>query len=202
MILRRFTTHLDAPLRGTIDPEQRVAQAVKAVTVKGMFLAPHADAIGDRWPEVARKLLNPPRDGRYVPFNDYPLADYYRVVFAGAAQAFPALPLPEACRQASRHHMQAFAASTVGRVMLAMISDAHGALLALPNMFARGSSGIVVKAQAEGAGVRVEMQNIGGVQDCSAIGTLEGCVLYYGGKPTLDVDLVARNRAVYLITWS
>lgn len=196
----RFKTHADIPLGGSLDVEQRIAHAPRHVTVKGMFLAPHAAAIGARFPTFAQTLLRPPRDGHYVQFSDYPLADYYRVIFEGAACSHPHLPLREACRQASRSHMQAFATSTLGSVMLSMITSAEEALLAMPNMFARGSSGITVTAQREGSGVLVEMQNIGGVQDCSAIGTLEGFVLYYGGKPRIDVDLVGSNRALYLVT--
>lgn len=196
----RFNTRPDIPLGGGLDVEQRIAQAPRHVTVKGMFLAPHAAAIGTRFPVLARTLLKPPRDGHYVHFSDYPLADYYRVIFEGAACSHPHLPLREACRQAARSHMQAFATSTLGGVMLAMITSAEEALLAIPNMFAQGSSGIIVTAQREGSGVLVEMQNIGGVQDCSAIGTLEGFVLYYGGKPSIEVDLISNNRALYMVT--
>ncbi len=202
MLLSRFETRLNIPLHRSIDTAHRIAQAPRSVTVKGMFFISHAAAVGHKWPQVERKLFSPPREGRYVPFSDYPLADYYRIVFEGAAAAFPHLPLSEACRQAARHHMQVFASSTVGRVMLSMITDVRSALLALPEMFARGSNGILVKAKEEGDSVLIEMHNVGGVQDCSTIGTLEGCVIHYGGTPTMDVELITNNCAQYLISWS
>ena len=37
-MLQRFTTRLDVPLRGSFDPEPRIAHASKAVIIKGMFL--------------------------------------------------------------------------------------------------------------------------------------------------------------------
>lgn len=199
--MRPFTVTPSTPLKTTFDPEDRIARAAPGVTVKGMFIAPHAEAAGAAFREIEPRLLKPPRDGRYVGYMDYPLADYYRVVFAGAARAHPHLPLAEACRQAARAHIQAFAGSTVGKVMLAMITDARGALLALPQMFARGSQGIVVEAEPRDDGVRVEMRRIGGVQDCSAIGTIEGCVIFYGSEPTIDVELISTEHAAYEVTW-
>ena len=98
--------------------------------------------------------------------------------------------------------MQAFAVSTVGRVMLAMITEPRRALLDLPDMFARGSRGILIEAAPHGEGVRVEMQHIGGLQDCSAIGTIEGCVLRYGARPMIDVQLRTGEHAVYDVTWT
>lgn len=199
--MRRFTVNPSTPLNAALDPEERIARAAPDITVKGMFIAPHAEAVGAAFRSIAPLLLRPPRDGRYVSYLDYPLADYYRLVFAGAARAYPRLALSEACRLAARAHIQAFAASTVGKVMLSMITDARGALLALPQMFARGSQGIGVEAAPRDYSVRVEMRRIGGVQDCSAIGTIEGCVLFYGSEPTIEVELLSTEHAAYDVTW-
>ena len=88
-----------------------------------MFLTRFVNAIGEDWEEIEEELDKPPKHGRYTAFDDYPTADYLRLLDRAARNRFPR----QSTREAYRHH------SYVSEVATGVIAGfgAHGYELAV-----------------------------------------------------------------------
>lgn len=131
----------EEPLKGDVDVEAQARDIPPSFVVKGMFFTRLRDKLGDRWAAFEKSLEHPPRLGIFMPFNDYPQADYLRLCGAAAAAAYPNLPLREGLRRLARDDFRVFASSTFGKVVLASVGDVHRALLTVPTVYAKMASG-------------------------------------------------------------
>lgn len=167
------------PFRGGYELEATLAQIPGAQQVKGMFFSRHIERLGAEWARVEAQLVGPPRFGRYVPFIDYPLIDYSRVAHESAAIAHPGLPGQEAMRRTARDDQSEFAQSTLGAVMLSVVSNARSMLLKYPTAYERCVRGQTLSATELGANqIRFDFTGMHGI--CTyTVGQIEGMVLTY-----------------------
>lgn len=191
------------PLKGSFDPEQRFALFPSTYTIKGLFFPRLVEMLGDGFASLAPTLRMPPKDGRYVAFNDYPQSDYSRLVWAVARRCFPTLPPREAARRVAWRDIDVFGASRVGGVTLALLGDPRSALTKLPEMMNLVLKGGALLSRDRGPDrVFLEYRRFFGWIDCYVIGTLEGIVQHFGKQPTINVEITGEGEATYDIAWS
>ncbi len=195
-----MTVTSQTSLAGDVDAEERFARFPPGFTLKGMFFSRMMD-IGGRHAKAALDALSaPPRLGRYLPFSDYPQVDYSRLAHAVSVGLFPDAPVPEAMRRLARLDHATFASSTVGKVSLALASDAGRALLMLPKAFGAVMRGGEVRAaQVEREVFRIDFREFYGWVDCYPIGTVEGMVQRFDRRCAIDLDMRSPVDATYTV---
>jgi uncharacterized protein (TIGR02265 family) len=187
--VQRVTFTVADPLTGTLDPEAVAKSIPPDYAVKGMFFARLAAQLGPAFAAVEPRLESPPRFGRYVPFSDYPQADYVRVSTATAQKLYPGIPLREGMRRLGRDDFSVFAASTFGKVILAAVGDARSALLKTPFIYQKMAPGAwtVTGEEIDAENVRIEFAPVYGTWEYQ-LGQLEGIVQNFGGSPRTTVS--------------
>jgi uncharacterized protein (TIGR02265 family) len=192
------TVDLEEPLRGEVDREALRSEIPPSFTVKGLFCADLATALGADYGALVPKLAQAPRGGRYLAFTDYPMRDHLVLAHALGDKRFPKTGTPQAQRLLARHDVKTLGRSTLGRIMLAMAREPEGALLRLPEVFHRMTFGPKVEASVDGRDVRLEFtDNYGGWE--YNFGQVEGIVMHYGGRPRIEIELYDRGRQVFVV---
>jgi uncharacterized protein (TIGR02265 family) len=153
-----------------------------------MFFARLAGQLGDGFAELTPRLSAPPKLGRYVPFTDYPQADYVRLTAATAQKLYPSVALREGLRRLGRDDFNVLATSTIGKVILAAAGDARSVLLKAPFIYDKLSRGLTVTGEAlDEATVRISFSPVYGSWEYT-LGQLEGAILNFGGTPVTTVS--------------
>jgi uncharacterized protein (TIGR02265 family) len=197
-----LTATPDQPLQGDVDIEQYIHAVPDGHSIKGLFLASPALILQDRWNEIETKLIAPPRLGRYLPFSDYPLRDYLRVIDLAARRRHPRVPAREAHRLLSRNVFDTFSGSTLGLITNSMVSGPASALSKyqeIYNAMTRGSSAHVTALEAQ----LVQVDFRGYYSTVEAVfGVVEGIVMAFGAKPTLTVKVAPRGHVSATVHWT
>jgi uncharacterized protein (TIGR02265 family) len=173
----------------------------EGATVKGMFLTRFVNAIGEDWEEIEEELAKPPKHGRYTAFDDYPTADYLRLLDRAARNRFPRQSTREAYRLLGRGDVEVFGESTLGKVTFSMIKEPGAALARYPEIIkvlTRGFS--TAEAHAIGAKqVKLSFARyVGAVEQ--TLGAVEGLVLQYDLKPVTEV-VSEGERVDFSVSW-
>jgi uncharacterized protein (TIGR02265 family) len=182
------TLTLGNRLSGSIDAEA-IAQGIpKTFLVKGMFFARLLAQLGPGYSTIEPRLQAAPRFGRYLPFSDYPQSDYVRVSTTAAQKVFPNVPLREAMRLLGREDFSVFAASTLGKVILAVVGDSRSAFLRTPFIYMKMAPGdwVVTSEELDERTIRIEFAPVHGIWEY-LLGQLEGVAMNYGGDPTTTI---------------
>jgi uncharacterized protein (TIGR02265 family) len=199
-VTARFTTVADQALEGDVDLEAIVATIPVEFTTKGMFFNRCVAALGAEWEEIAPRLLEPAKHGRYHAFEGYPMRDYVRVFDRVARARFPG-SAREAFRLLGRGDVEVFADSTLGKVTFSLLSEPGTTLLRYPEIFmvvVRGP-----KATAERRGdrrVAVTFPRYYGSIE-SGLGLVEGLVQSFDEEPRVDVTVGEDRGVVYDVSW-
>lgn len=200
--MQRFTLNPSTPIEFDFDPDARIGNCPRSYTTKGMFFSKFVALLGSDWSQLEPHLDVPVKAGRYLPFRDYPVRDYMRLMAATARKRYPQLKFAEGCRQVSRRNMEEFAGSTLGSIMLSLIGSVDSALAKLPSAYRQvmNSGHVSVTPIAEG-GARIEYRDYRGWLDCSEIGVIEGIVMHYKKSPTITATLQSDHAGVYEVRW-
>lgn len=189
-----------SPFEGNVDLEAIVATIPAHYTVKGMFCSRLSETLGADFANVAHTLKAPPRAGRYVPFKDYPQSDYARLSALAAFKRFPRLPQREAVRCVARDDLSTFAASMIGKVVLALAGDARTTLHRTPDAYARVAPGATVEAHdLDDRVTRLVFTGYRGMPEYT-IGQLEGVVLSFGAQPKIVLRDLGGDRLAFDVT--
>jgi len=201
-VSRELLVRPDTPLTGSVDAEARFDRFPSDFAVKGMFLSRMASLAPPQVLDRVRpKLVKAPSLGRYLPFADYPQVDYSRLTHAVATELYRHVDVPEGMRRLARHDIQTFAASQVGKIMLALARDANGAVLKLPEMYRAALRGGSVEAtRLDEHRVSLRFEDFYGWLDCYPIGTVEGLAQHFGESCEIDVKLESDLVATYVVT--
>ncbi len=178
-----------AVLQGTIDIEATARNIPPTYQVKGMFFSRVLGQLGSGFADVEARLQAPPRLGKYVPFSDYPQADYVRVTGAAAHKIYPGVGLREGLRHLGRDDFAVFAESTFGKVILAAVGDARSALLKTPFIYEKMAPGgwSVTGQELDAQTIRLSFGPVYGSWEYQ-LGQLEGVVLNFGATPVTTVS--------------
>ena len=104
-----------------IDFDTHIAKVPRDGTVKGMFFSDLINAIRACDPPKADEL--PFAKRRHLPFNDYPMREYFRLVEHAVAVIHPNLPSAEGVRQVAWGAFPRFVDSAIGRVVVGIFLD-------------------------------------------------------------------------------
>jgi uncharacterized protein (TIGR02265 family) len=190
----------EAALTGSLDLEAIIAAFPPTYTVKGMFCERYAALLGDDFPSVARKLINPPRGAHYVAFKDYPQADYTRIVAGAAAKVYPNLPISEAVRRVARDDIQTFGTSVFGKVLMTLVGDPQTALKHLPDAWARVAPGPNVwTEELDARTMRLVFRRHRGFPEY-VLGQLEGVVMTFHRAPLVTVRRLEPETLAFDVT--
>lgn len=188
-------------LTHTIELEERIKCATARDTLKGMFFIRMVEMgrrAGLTFDHIA--LEAPPREMRYHAFFDYPVADYFRLVFEVGKTVFPDVPASEAMRRVGARDFSMFAESGVGRVMLAFAGSARSTLAKSGSMYGAVLKGASkVESEAVPGGVRLRYRNYAGVTEVYPIGTIEGCCQHYRAAYEIEIKIISPRDADYLV---
>ena len=175
-------------LHGSYDVEDEVRSIPAGYGVKGMFFDRLLVVLESDFEKVEKTLENPPSRGRYVAFRDYPGGDFARVAAAAARKAYPRLGLREAVRRIALDDFRVFADSMVGKVTLAVASDARSVLNKVPFIYRSLAPGDwdIAAEELDSRTVRLDFRPFVGRWEY-AVGQFEGAVLHYGGRSLIAV---------------
>jgi uncharacterized protein (TIGR02265 family) len=190
-----------APFFGDVDIEKLIETVPSGHTIKGAFVASNAAIVANVWPRVECTLKAPPRGGKYLSFSDYPVADFLRVSDAAARLKYPSVPTRESHRLLSRRTFETFAATTLGRVTLTLISGPASLLTKYEEIFNRMVSGPRVSVRVvEKDSVELDYTGYYSVRE-AIFGVLEGAVLACNCEPRVSVNRKGDGRYLATVTW-
>lgn len=181
----------DVALVGHVEAEDRFAAFPAGFTVKGMFFSRMVQLGGPgALADVRDKLKKPPALGRYLPFSDYPQADFSRLAHRVATGLFPRRGVCEAMRLLARKDLETFASSSVGSVMMALAGkDTCEALMRLPDMYRATLSGGIATAERIAPNVVVlRYDDWYGWLDCYPVGHVEGLAAHLNQHCEIEVE--------------
>jgi len=187
-------------LEGDVDLEHVVSSIPHDYSTRGMFFTRYVRALGEEWDSVQSALVAPAKDGRYVPFEYYPLRDYVRVLDRVARTRFPG-SRREAFRLLARGELDVFADSTLGKVTLSLLKEPQSTLMRFPDIYR-----VVVCAwecAASRFGVRrvlISFTDYRGIVEQS-LGLLEGIVQMFDEVPTVEVKVASDGRVEFDVCW-
>ncbi len=198
-----FTVTPGVPLSTDFDVDARLAALAAHHTVKGMFTAAVVRQLRpDEFQKVKTELVAPPRAAHRA-FADYPVVDHQRLTVTLVRRLHPTLPIAEALRRFERSNASRFADTTLGRVMVAMLRDPAAGLLKLPEISRMVSNvGDIHASRAEDHAVRLVYAGYSGFVDCAIIGSLEGVVMFFGKRPTIEARIRSSTDAEYVVRWA
>lgn len=193
--MERYTVDLDEPLSGDFDPDALIERVPSWYRVKGVYMSPLADALTPAdWDELSKSLDQAPRRRRYMAIRDYPQRDFTRLWLTVAAQRFGDVSRREQARRIARADVKTFLSSKVGRVVVALVRDATGAVLKIPQAYQLSAKGQSADAVRLGDGlVRVRIHNEPGISEY-ALGQLEGMVLHYEATSRIHVEVDGHRK--------
>ncbi len=186
-----------------VDLDAHVALVPKGATIKGMFfnqLTAHARR-ADPLFEVPAGLQS--RVLRYLPFKDYPYADWLRVCHAASRASFRHLPMGQALRKMGAEAYDTLLATTVGKVIFAAVSKDVGRVLE----YGPRAYGVAVhcgRVTAERLGPRLvcyRFERLPGFLETYQVGVMEGAVAAAGGRARVRVALDGLADGVLHIEW-
>lgn len=189
---RRFVATLDTPLRDEGFPtfEARVAGTDANQIVKGMFFEDIVKILGEGRTAHDGELLAPPKSGRYLPFTQYPLRDHAVLAYHAARKLHPELSMREGVRRLHRGNIQAFARTTVGKVITALAGDIKSGFAHLEDAYRLSRvSGVVTVKSIEERAIEVRFEKANPWLDCADLGSLEGMGSFFGKSLRTEVAL-------------
>jgi uncharacterized protein (TIGR02265 family) len=193
----------ETPLVGDLAVEARAASIEPGFAVKGLFFDKLRGRLGEGWDEVKARLDAAPRLGRYVPFNNYPLGDYLRLIEAVARANYPDVALREGFRLSARDDFAIFADTTLGKIVLAAVGDPKSAMLAMGSVYTKMAPGdwSVIVSEVDDRSLSVRWENIPGHWEYQ-LGQTEGLVMSYDMTPTITVTELEPRRVRFDVTLS
>lgn len=187
---------------GEFDVEGGVARLDGSFLLKGVFMAGAAGDLGREGYEAMRSQLRAPQAAaRYVPFSDYPTADFTRMAVAAAKRKYPGLGSREAFRRWGRDDILRIGQTTFGRVIMSLVHDPPGALHQFPTVYNRVAKGWGVSITEQDDGILVTFERCP-TDPIYQVGQLEGIVMHYGATPTIEVSQESPPKTTFFVRWS
>jgi uncharacterized protein (TIGR02265 family) len=185
---------VDPDLQSPLDVEARLAQTPSSAGAKGMFFEQLARSA--RRSGVAC-------EARYVPFRDYPLQDFMRLLTDYARARFPKLPLREAFRRVGWDAFPTLMNSVAGKVIFAFArGDAHGVLRLAPDGYKHSLSHCKVSLRVSSPGqVVLEYRDVWNFPECYHVGVVEGACRAFGSEARVRTRVLSPCNVDMLIRW-
>ncbi len=177
-----------------IDLEARIAETPETATAKGMFFEPLARS-GRQWAI--------PCEARYVPFRDYPLRDYMRLLVAYGGKRYPDVPIREAMRRIGWEAFPALMSSVAGRVLYTFAGrDVRAALRLAPEAYKHSiKPGSVTMRVNTPSQVVLEYRDVWNLAECYQVGVIEGGCRAFGAEARISLRVHSSASIDMLVRW-
>ena len=185
---------VDPDLQSPLDVEARLSQTPTSSTTKGMFL----EQLGR-----AARTSGVPCEARYVPFREYPLQDFMRLLNDCARARFPKLPVREAFRRVGWDAFPTLMNSVAGKVIFSFArADAHGVLRLAPQGYKQSLSHCTVALRVSSPGqVVLEYRDVWNFPECYHVGVVEGACRAFGSEARVRVRVLSPCNVDMLVRW-
>jgi uncharacterized protein (TIGR02265 family) len=142
-------------------------------------------------------------DRRYLPFLNYPVRDYVRLLVASAALAHPRAARSDALRLLAWSSFDIIAGTTAGRAMFSMLGeDPTRVLLLAKRAYALSVNFGTVEAQEIAPRhVRVSFRDYPIFLESTQVGVMEGVVRHFNGKPQVTATLADLGTGFLDVRW-
>lgn len=192
---------LDTPTFGDLDLDAFIESVPDGVYVRGMFISRAHEMLGHHFDRVRPLLLDPPRRG-FTSFTAYPIQDFHRVVIEAARLRYPSVSDTQRVRLFARDDIEVFASSTLGRVMMSVVSSPGDLIQRYDEVYAKMAPGDWgMSAHRTGPrSARVVVTRLAGVWSY-IVGQCEGVVTSMGERPTVRGTTDARRHLDFTIEW-
>lgn len=189
------TVHSGIALHGSYDVDAEVKSVPAGYSVKGMFFDRLMTVLGEDFKATALKLASPPDRGRYLAFREYPGGDYVRLVAAAGRKAYPRLGLREAIRRLALDDFEVFKNSMVGKVTLAVVSDARSILRKVPFIYRSLAPGKwdITAEELDERTVRLDFRPFFGRWEYT-VGQFESAILHFRPRSVIHVSELAHGH--------
>jgi uncharacterized protein (TIGR02265 family) len=189
------------PLAGDIDVDVVAAAIPETHSMRGLFFVPLMEQLRLDYPQIVPRLSCPPRFGRYLPFEDYPLRDFLHLFDVVARRTHPSSSGREAYRLQARSAVGVFAQSMLGRVTMNLMTNPMRMLLRYPESFGAFAKGPRARASQSGQrSAEIHLTGYCGVMEYP-LGVLEALVLSFGVTPVTLVDTRTPNEVRFSLRW-
>ena len=193
------TPREDAP----VDLEAHLSRLHPRATVKGLFFADLIATVAGRVPglDVTAHAGLPPR--RYLPFFDYPCADWLRLKIAAAEVLHPRASRGAALRKLGRMAFPAFMQSRAGRLMFELAAPRlEDALSRAPQAYAViSNAGTVEYVRPAPRVADIVFMGFPGFLESYQVGIVEGVCAHYAVQPRIEIALESIGDGSIRVRW-
>lgn len=186
-----------------VDLEAHLARLHPRATVKGLFFADLIAKVARSAPgaDLTARAGLPSR--RYLPFFDYPCADWLRLKMAAAEVLHPRVAPAVAMRRLGRAAFPAFVQSRAGRMMFELAAPRLGdALARAPQAYAVISNAGTVNFEQRAPRVAdIVFVGFPGFLETYQVGIVEGVCSHYGERVTLEIALESIADGTIRVRW-
>lgn len=195
-----FDLELETPVSGDLDLDEFIAGVPEGVFVRGMFISRAHMMLGPHFERLRPALRSPPRGG-FTSFTAYPIQDFHRVVIEAARLHYPGVSDAQRVRLFARNDMEVFASSTLGRVMMSVVSSPGDLLQRYEDVYAKMAPGPwgISAQRIDARAVRVVVAQLAGVWSY-IVGQCEGVVTSLGERPRVRGSTEGRHLD-FTIEW-
>jgi len=194
---RSFAAQYAESIFGDVDVDELVGAMPADYRLKGMFFQDQVQAMGSEAFATLQPTLDaPPRFGRYLPFVDYPLRDFLRLLTPAADKRYPTLNRRQAFRKLGRAGFESFRLTTVGKVIVAALTDPLTAIRKMPNAYALVTSPTAVSISVLGPrSARVRLEPYYALPEYD-LGVVESIIAYFDAVPTTRLSVEAEALVI------
>lgn len=188
------------PRPSDVDVEAHLALLPPDGAIRGVFVAGLLTQAGK--PAEIHALAGVP-ERRYLPFINYPVRDYIRLLLATASVVYPRLSRGEALRQLAWTAFDTLLGTTAGRAMFAVLGDdPTRVLLMAKRAYALSVNFGTVGAELIAPGhVRVSFRDYPMFLETTQVGVMEGALRHFKCTPQVTATLVDLANGFLDVRW-
>jgi uncharacterized protein (TIGR02265 family) len=196
--MRRPRAHFD------LDLERSIALLPPDAAVKGLFFTDVIERVRAVTGTDALFADAGVTPRRWIPFFDYPYADWMRIAVVAARLLSPKDPPAEGVRELGRHAYDALLATHVGRVLFGVLGRDAGAVLRLgPRGYALFVNfGSITAEELERGRVRYRFRSFPGFIETYQVGIFEGVLRHCNAKGEVRIDMQDLANADVEVTFA
>lgn len=181
---------------GPVDVDAVLARIPEGRTVKGVF-ASYMLALLEK-----RGLVLASSFPRALPFKDYPLDTYARLLVEASQAFFPNAAPREALRRVGRGAYDVLESATFGRVLFSLSDGTAGLLRAAARAYEMTGYGRAVIVASHPNALHVQLEDVWTFLDCHHVGVFDGVMHRAGAKGEVLVRNVTDSSIELWCAWS
>lgn len=182
------------------DLDEHVGHARSGATIRGIFFR---ELLGDARQRAAVLAFAGLRPRTYLALDEYPLADWVRLVLAAARVLHPDVTWSEGLRRVGHGAVPSFMTTRVGAMIFELLApDLETLLLQAPKIYGIVTSAGPVSVERLGRHhVQLFYEGFPGMIEHHHVGVVEGLLRYVKQPARIEVDLWGFGSGVIDVCW-